>query len=388
MNLVSDAAGVAAVVAEVRGHGRAALDFEFMWERTYAPLPCLAQIATASGIHLVDPIAGAPLGPIGELIADPGVSVVMHAPSADLILMELAHGTRPAGIEDVQLMAGFAGRGAGQGLANLLEGVLGVALDKSERYTDWSRRPLGAGQLEYAAADVRHLIELADVLWAQADRLGRRMWVEEELRLRYTPAVGWAPAPEEAWKRVKGHGRLRPPERAVLAELAAWRERRSAEVDRPVNWVIPDRTLVEIARRRPRDVRALRDARGMPERIRDADAADLVAAVERGVGRPPISLEPPPSVETQARLDVLGPLAQVVVSARAGAAELAPSLLATRGEITAYLIELLEDRQDGSPLAGGWRRELAGEAIERLAAGRLALAPTAEPPYVEEIPRP
>ena len=161
---VRDAAGVAAVVDDARREGRAAVDLEFLWERTYAPVACLAQVATSRGVHLVDPIAGAPLAALAGLVADPDVEVVMHAPSADLALLGMEFGVRPARLHDVQLTAGFVGLGAGQGLGTLLERVLRVRLDKGERYTDWSRRPLSRPQLEYAVADVAHLLELADRL--------------------------------------------------------------------------------------------------------------------------------------------------------------------------------------------------------------------------------
>ncbi len=111
------------------------------------PIPCLAQISVENEVALVDPIEGAPLEPLAELVADPDVETIMHAPSADLTLLGLDFGTRPRRIADVQLTAGFVGLGAGQCLATLLERVLQVRIDKSERYTDWSRRPLYDAQL-------------------------------------------------------------------------------------------------------------------------------------------------------------------------------------------------------------------------------------------------
>src|SRR3954471_17632578 len=113
---IRDVAGVTAVAEEARSHGRAAIDLEFMWERTYAPVACLAQVATPVAVHLVDPIEGAPLLPIAELVADPQVEVIMHAPSADLTLLGMAYGLRPARLRDVQITAGFVGLGAGQWL--------------------------------------------------------------------------------------------------------------------------------------------------------------------------------------------------------------------------------------------------------------------------------
>ena len=384
---ITDAAGVDAVVAEARAEGRAALDLEFLWERTYAPIACLAQVATRRGVHLIDPIEGAPLRPVADLVEDPDVEVVMHAPSADLTLLGMAFGTRPENLLDVQIVAGFVGLGAGQGLATLLERVLGVKLDKGERYTDWSRRPLSDAQLEYGAADVADLLELADELGRRAEALGRSEWVAEEHARRYGPEARLTPDPETAWRRVKGGGRLNARDRAVLASLAAWREREAARRDRPAAWIVPDRTLVEIARRRPKDRRALESERGLPDRIRGADADGMLAALRAGEAAPPLTLPPPPSAELQHRLDVLAPLGAVLVAGRAAAVDLAPSLLATRDEIAAFLLGALRGDADGAALGSGWRRELAGEALIDLAEGRLALGVDATRPYLAEIRR-
>lgn len=387
-SVIRDAAGVEAVVAEARREGRAALDLEFLWEKTYAPIACLAQVATAGGIYLIDPIEGAPLAAVAELVADPDVEVVMHAPSADLTLLGLAFGTRPRNLVDVQVLAGFVGLGAGQGLATLLDRVLGVHLDKGERYTDWSRRPLTAAQLAYAAADVEHLLELADRLTARAQELGRTSWVSEEHARRYGPEARLVPDPATAWRRVKGGGRLGARDRAVLAELAAWREREAARRDRPAAWIVPDRTLVEIAHRRPADRQALERERGLPDRIRGADAEGMLAALRAGADAPPVKLPPPPSAEHQARLDVLAPLGAVLVAGRAAAVDLAPSLLATREEISAFLLATIRGERDGDhALGGGWRWELAGEALVALAEGRLALGAEPRRPYLAEIAR-
>lgn len=384
---ITDPAGVDAVVREARAEGRVAIDLEFLWERTYAPVACLAQLATPAGIHLVDPIEGAPLGPIAELVSDPDVDVVMHAPSADLTLLGMAFGVRPQAFTDVQLTAGFVGLGAGQGLGNLLERVLGVRLDKGERYTDWSKRPLSPAQLEYAAGDVIHLLELADQLARRAEKLGRTDWVAEEHARRYGPDARLLPDPETAWRKVKGGGRLNGKDRAVLAALAAWREREGARRDKPTSWVIPDRTLVEIAHRRPATRGALENERGLPDRIRGADADALLAALREGENAPPPPVPTPPSPEMQQRLDVLGPLGAVLVTARAAAVDLAPSLLATRDEIASFLLAAIRGETDDLPLGNGWRRELAGGGLIDLAAGRLALGADAERPFLVELPR-
>lgn len=385
---ITDPSGVDAVVREARAEGRAAIDLEFLWERTYAPVACLAQVATPVGVHLIDPIEGAPLGPIAELVADPDVAVVMHAPSADLTLLGMAYGIRPQSLTDMQITAGFVGLGAGQGLAALLDRVLGVKLDKGERYTDWSKRPLSAAQLEYGAGDVVHLLELADELARRAEELGRTEWVAEEHARRYGPDARILPDPDSAWRKVKGNGRLSSRDRAVLAALAAWREREAQRRDKPASWIVPDRTLVEIAHRRPATRQALEDERGLPDRIRGVDADSLLAALREGESAPPLTMPAPPSPEMQQRLEVLAPLGAVLVTARAAGVDLAPSLLATRDEIANFLVAAVKgDGVEDQQLGTGWRRELAGEALIDLAEGRLSLGADPRRPYLAEIPR-
>src|SRR5262249_1189944 len=193
--------GVVEVAAEGRAAGRVALDLEFLWERTYRPQACLAQVAVGDAVHLVDPLAGASLEPLAGLVADPDVTVGMHAPSAGLILLALSYGVRPCGLVDTQLAAGFVGLGAGQSLGTLLERALGVHLRKSESYTDWSRRPLTPAQLAYAVDDVRHLLPLADELDRRAEALGRTDWVAAEHRPRYGLDAPLTPQPDEAGRR-------------------------------------------------------------------------------------------------------------------------------------------------------------------------------------------
>ena len=380
---------VSALAGHARAVGRMALDVEFLWERTYAPIPCLAQVAVEDHISLVDPIAGAPLDEIAALLADPAVEVVMHAPSADLTLFALGFDVRPAHLLDSQLIAGFVGLGAGQSLGALLGRVLDIKVAKTEGYSDWSRRPLTRAQLDYAASDVAHLFALVDELMARADALGRTEWVIEEHHRRYGPDARVAPDPFEAWRKVKGQGRLQPRERAVLRRAAAWREMEARRRDRPVGWLLPDRTLLEIARRRPAGPAALLDERGVPSAMREREAEGLIHAMDEGDTDPPIALGPPPPPRVQARLDTLTPLAQILLTARAAAVDLAPTLVATRDDVDRFLACVLTGDDTGAhPLGRGWRREVAGDALCDLAAGRLGIAPLAEPPYLAEITLP
>ena len=388
-SMVTSPEGVAALADRIRGAGRMALDVEFLWERTYAPIPCLAQVATTEEIALIDPIEGGKLDDIAALLADPTVEVVMHAPSADLTLFALGFDVRPANLLDSQLIAGFVGMGAGQSLGALLGRVIDVKVAKTEGYSDWSRRPLTAAQLEYAAADVAHLFALVDELMRRADALGRVPWVREEHERRYGPGARVAPDPWESWRKVKGQGRLQPAERAVLRRAAAWRETEARRRDRPTGWLLPDRTLIEVARRRPKGPSALLSERGVPSAMREREAQALITAMDEATGDPPITLGPPPPPAVQARLDTLTPLAQIVLTARAAAVDLAPGLVATRDDVDGFLAAVLTDKDPADHALGrGWRREVAGDALIDLAAGRLGIAPLASPPYLAEITLP
>jgi len=374
------------LAARARDAGRMALDVEFLWERTYAPIPCLAQVAVGHDIFLIDPIEGAPLQPIADVLEDPAVEIIMHAPSADLILFALGFNARPTNLLDSQLIGGFVGMGSGQSLGALLSRVLGVKVAKTEGYSDWSRRPLTAAQLDYAAADVAHLFALVDSLMERAEERGRGDWVREEHERRYGPGARIAADPWDSWRKVKGQGRLSPQERAVLRRAAAWREEEARRRDRPVGWLIPDRTLIEVARRLPTSPDKLLAERGIPAAMKEREAGALIDAMGKGLEDAPIALGPPPPPAVQARLDTLVPLAQVLLGARSAAVDLAPTLVATRDEVESFLVAVLTDGdQADESLGRGWRREVAGEALVEMAAGRLGIAPLTESPFLREI---
>lgn len=383
--VIRDRAGVEDLVRQARSAGRFALDFEFLWERTYRPIPCLAQVSIDNEVALVDPVEGAPLEPLADLVADPDIETIMHAPSADLTLLALHFGTIPKRISDVQLTAGFVGLGAGQSLATLLERALQVRIEKTEGFSDWSRRPLNEAQLRYAANDVLHLLPMHDELTRRVGERRREAWVQEEHDRRYGPDARFVTEPLEAWRKIKGQGSLTSRDRAVLREVGGWRELEAQRRDRPPAWIMQDRLALDVAKRKPGDEAGLARVRGLTERIRDREVRELLAAVQRGVEGPPIELGRQIRPELAARISVLAALGQLIVGVRADAAELAAPLLATRDEIESYLAACIQGNGAEFPLAGGWRRELAGEALERLAAGRLALTPTPTPPYLEEI---
>jgi ribonuclease D len=315
---------------------------------------------------LVDPLA-VDVGPLRRLL-DSEATCIMHAASQDLEILERACGTVPRHLVDTQIAAGFVGLGS-PGLGVLLQRRLSLHLPKADRLTDWLRRPLGGDALRYAAADVDHLAALWADLSADLERRGRLQWALDECdqaRDRYRQPAD----PEVAWWRIKEARRLRGRARAVAQSVAAWRERRARTVDRPVRRVLPDLAVVAIAERPPKSRRDLGRVRGMDGRHVKGEAGDgLLDAVAAGLELTDDELRLPPRDGVDAQYRPAVTLASAWVSQLSRNRDLDASLVATRADIEALV------RQDGtSRLLDGWRKDVAGEPVQRLLEGNLALA--------------
>jgi ribonuclease D len=369
----------------VRAEGRVALDTEFWWERTYAPVLCLLQAATRERIVLIDPQEGGDVGPISELVVDPAIELVMHAPAADLLLFALREDSRATNVFDTQVAAGFAGFGAGAGYERLVEAVLGVRLQHNETFSDWRRRPLSETQLAYAADDVRYLLPLQDRVRDHLERLGRAAWAEDELKDRFGDPSRIEPDPARSWMKIARRGRLSPRQTAVLASVAAWREREARRRDLPPGWLVKDPSLVEVARAQPTDSAALRRVRGIGS-LGSAEPS-LIEAVKDGKQAPPIEATREPAPEIARRAAAISGLATVLLRVRSDDAGIASELVATRSELDEFARAAARGEEDGHQLATGWRAELVGDELRRLLDGKIAVATSKRPPYVEIIER-
>jgi ribonuclease D len=362
---VADAASFAEVLALLADEPRYALDTEFHRERTYHPKVALVQLAWPGGIALVDPLA-VNLQPIATLFRGPGVAVV-HAAQQDLDVLTRAVGVVPNRLFDTQLAAGFLGH-ATPSLGNLLSAELGVKLPKADRLSDWLRRPLSAAQQTYAAADVAHLLELQDRLVAQLEDLGRLAWAEaecEELRIRPTGPGD----PNDAWLKLKDVRTLRGRSRGVARAVAAWRERRAAELDLPVRFVLPDLAVLGIAQRPPTSTDELRQTRGVEERhARGNTATELLASVQDGLAHP-VDLPETNGEDLERHLRPAVTLVSAWVSQLARDQRIDTALLATRAD----LVDLLRGDPDAR-LSHGWRAATVGDDIRHLVEGHAALA--------------
>lgn len=359
-----------------REGGEIAIDTEFVGEGRYRALLCLIQIAVRDGdgtrIEVLDPLRGDEPGELAAVLGDPEVEVVLHAGRQDIGLLRREWGTDVRNVFDTQIAAAFAGYGAQLGYAPLVQAVLKRRLHSSHGFTRWDRRPLSPEQLAYAREDVEDLLEVADRLRDRLLERGRLDWAREECRALESSREGREP--EEAFERVKGAGRAKPRERAVIRELAGWRERTAQEEDKPTGTILQDPILVEIARRRPKDAKDLEKVRGVHGGILRRRGREILAAVRRGEDAP----EPPapPSGPRPAKSDQpLISLCEALVRARTQEAGLAYELVASRDELTRLVAAARAgEREPGVRALQGWRRELIGEELLRLLAGRVALS--------------
>lgn len=243
---------------------------------------CLIQVGLASGgVYLVDPLAIKDLSPLGPVLADPKVEKVVHGGENDIALLKRDHGLSFAGLFDTQPSAEFAGRKE-TSLQALVEWVTGHRISKAEQRTDWSRRPLSKSEEDYAAGDVRWLLQVRDALLAELRKNGREAWAREEGEaLAFVPAGPMRSDADPA--RAKGWKDLGSAERGALRELYRWREDWAKRVDRPLFKVVPDVALLELATRKPSDPSGLKRVKGLGPWMVERAGGELIAAVKRGV---------------------------------------------------------------------------------------------------------
>lgn len=353
--LITTPAALTDLVAELSNADAIALDTEFLRERTYRAELCLVQVATATRAECVDPLALADLSGLAAPLCAARPVKVMHASRQDIeVLFPVVGLVRP--VFDTQIAAALTGLPAQVGYGELVRRTLGIELAKSQTRADWSRRPLSPEQVEYALDDVRYLLPLKERLEEQLSRLGRLGWLDEELA-----ALGDAPSfnvdPDQAWLRVKGLRALDPGRELLAKELAAWRERRAIERNRPRGWILDDVALREIVTRVPRTIEALGEVPELqPGTIKHAGEEILarVAAANIPNPPPPLNLRTRPDPVLVALVKKLSTVNQAVATELG----LSPEILATRRDLE----RLAEGRQDVSFLRG-WRKPIIGERL-------------------------
>jgi ribonuclease D len=365
---------LAAFCAEARTHDYVTLDTEFLRERTYYSKLCLIQMAmpgtTDDNAVLVDPLAkDMSLEPLYDLFRDTSVVKVFHAARQDLEIFFIDAGVFPEPLFDTQVAAMVCGFGEQVGYETLVRKIAKGTLDKSHRFTDWSRRPLTDNQKTYALADVTHLRQIYEFLSAQLEKNKRAKWVQEELQV-LTNKDTYIVDPDMAWKRVKTRttsGKFL----AIVRELAKFREGYAQARNIPRNRVYKDDALVELASTKPSTPNDLGRSRLLLREARKGDIAEgILAAVKAGVACDPANY---PKVDnSRDKLQVnpaLADLLRVLLKAKTEQAGVASKLIAPASDLDA----IAAGQRDVAALSG-WRREVFGEDALRLCDGKIALA--------------
>ena len=372
MRIIESTKDLKALVAELEGAPYLALDTEFMRDQTYWPKLCLLQVAAPGGIAaIIDPLAeGIDLAPFYKLLKSEKIVKVFHAGRQDIEIFYHQGDLIPHPLFDTQIAAMVCGFGDSASYETLARKLAKAEIDKSSRFTDWSRRPLTKKQLEYAQADVTYLCVVYEALEAQLKREGRHSWVEEEMKALQDPAL-YRLKPEESWKRLKARTHNKR-FLALLASIAAWREREAQSRDTPRGRVIKDEALLEIAAHPPETATDLERIRAVPRGFAASKLGKgLMEAVEAGR-----TAEPPPAVvhdkprrrrePTQSAIDLLKTLLRL----KAEEAHVAPRLIANADDI-----ERLAAREDeGVAALHGWRAKVFGNDAKAMRQGKIAIA--------------
>lgn len=350
------------------------VDTEFLRERTYYSKLCLLQLAyqDAAGPDavLVDPLAeGLSLAPLYALFQDPAVVKVFHAARQDLEIFFVDAGVIPAPLFDTQVAAMVCGFGEQVGYETLVRKICKAELDKSSRFTDWSRRPLTDAQATYALADVTHLRDIYEYLSARLAKSGRSKWVDEEMAVLKDPAT-YQSDPDEAWKRVKTRtqsGKFL----AIVRELARFRETYAQARDIPRSRVFKDDALIELASTKPQSEQDLGRSRLLLREARKGDIADgILQSIKAGLEVKPADM---PKVDgLNAKLQVnpaLADMLRVLLKAKTDDAEVAQKLIASSADLDA-----LAAGERDVPALRGWRRDVFGNDALQLCEGRVGLA--------------
>lgn len=370
MKIITDTAALEEACTDFARHDFVTVDTEFLRETTFWPILCLIQVAGPDDECIIDPMAdGLDLKPFFDLMADESVIKVFHAARQDVEIVHNLGNLIPKPLFDTQVAAMVCGYGDSIAYNELVRRIAGAQIDKTSRFTDWSRRPLSEKQLNYALADVTHLRDVYKSLVSDLKQKNRAHWVDEEMRVLTDPETYDLPV-EKAWTRLKMRVR-KPLDLAVMQAVAEWREREAREKNVPRGRILKDDAIYEIAQQHPKDLEALGRLRAVPRGFeKSRSATGLIDAVSSAIAIPKGDL---PSVPRPAR-------APEGTGAATELLKVLLKLIAEHHGVASKIIATVDDLEkiaasDEANVAAlkGWRRELFGEQAIELKRGGIAL---------------
>lgn len=370
MKVITETPELAALCERLGSEPYITVDTEFLRDSTYYAKLCLIQVAGQDEAACIDPLApDIDLTSFHALMQNAGVLKVFHAARQDLEIFFHATGQVPAPLFDSQVAAMVCGFGENIGYEHLVRELAKAKLDKSNRFTDWSRRPLSERQIKYALGDVTHLRVIYEKLSKRIARNQRGSWLEEEMQVLGDPET-YRLEPEDAWQRLK----LRSTEPLFVLtaqKLAAWRESEAQRRDMPRNRVLRDDVILELAAQRPHNQEELERVRGLGGNAKGKTGAALLTAIGEALDTPPeqrpkLVRKEPPNGQLNATIELL----KVLLKRRCATHDVAAKMIASSADLEA----LAADPEAKHPVLHGWRREVFGDAALKLMDGKLALA--------------
>ena len=384
MIIITETTALAAFCERAADFPFLTVDTEFIREKTYWPILCLVQVGTPDEAVAIDALAdGIDLQPLFDLLANEDVLKVFHAARQDVEIFVNLSGKVPKPIFDTQIAAMVCGYGDSVGYERLVRDIAKKSIDKTMRFTDWSRRPLGAKQIDYALGDVTHLRKIYTKLADRLEANDRTSWLADEMAI-LTDTATYLIDPQNAWKRLKTRSR-KPRYLAAVQAIAAWREQTAQNNNVPRNRVLKDESITEIAAHMPKSVEELMSLRAIArDRVGNDRAQELIDVLEDVRAMDTADFPEPPT--ERADTSDNGPsmeLLKVLLKLKCDSHKVAQKLIASSGDIEAIAAD---DGADVRALTG-WRREVFGEDALRLKRGEIALTADGAKIKVIEIPQ-
>lgn len=366
---IGDDAGLAQFCDALSGAPFCAIDTEFIRESTYYPELALIQIASEDRLGCIDPLAIDDLGPLSELLTRDDLLKVFHSPSQDLEILYQKFGAVPAPVFDTQLAAAVLGFNHQVSYADLVRQITGVQLEKKHTRANWLKRPLSREELDYAMDDVRYLLAVYRELDQRLEAGRRRSWIEKDLFSMTDPA-NYEIDQENLWKRLRGVQKLKGERLKIASDLCRWREQLAQRQNRPRRWIAKDDAIIEIARQKPADRRALSGIPELGEKTVKRHGDTLLKIVADAARSDPAQWPQHDKVKSldsgqMALGDCLMALCRIIAEKN----DIALATLATRKDIDNLILN-----QKSSRLTQGWRFAMAGEQLLEFIHGQSAIS--------------